>query len=403
MLSIHSTLLIGFLIRFAAIAFGSYLDASCQSLPHFSFLASSIQYTDIDYSVFSDAAYLVYSGRSPYERETYRYNPFLYAPSSANSFHRAYLLVPNHLLSPLFGKVLFSVFDILCGYLIYVLLCGWNVESNRAVSYASLWTLNPFVLFISTRGSADTIVCFLLFLTLVLLQRHHISASAIVYGLAVHFKLYPIIYALILFLYCRSSHSTTNRKNAFTFAVVSSISFLFFCSLSWWWYGSAYLREAWFYHAQRVDIRHNYSLLFYPFYLLQGHSPLLGRLAWLPQLLLLFLISVRLYSALPLAITLATLVFVAFNRVVTAQYFLWWLAPLVLEAPFSSLTAGQWIVAGLGWVLAQNVWNAVAYGLEFEGADCFRTLWLACLLFFAANCGLCVAILRSHRGKRKVD
>ena len=77
-------------VRLALLAVGQWQDA-----------ALKVKYTDIDYAVFTDAAQYVVQGGSPYQRSTYRYTPLL-----------AWALVPNVLLHPAFGKVLFCVADI---------------------------------------------------------------------------------------------------------------------------------------------------------------------------------------------------------------------------------------------------------------------------------------------------
>jgi hypothetical protein len=74
------------------------VDQSVKALP---------KYTDIDYQVFTDGAKYIYQGQSPYNRDTYRYTPFL-----------AFIMQPNVFLNISFGKFIFIVFDVLCGFLI---------------------------------------------------------------------------------------------------------------------------------------------------------------------------------------------------------------------------------------------------------------------------------------------
>ena len=56
-----------------------------------------VRYTDVDYLVFSDAASLMASGKSPYKRTTYRYSPLI-----------AFLLIPNSIIHRSWGKFIFS-------------------------------------------------------------------------------------------------------------------------------------------------------------------------------------------------------------------------------------------------------------------------------------------------------
>jgi hypothetical protein len=53
---------------------------------------------------------------------------------------------------------------------------------------------------ISMRGSAESIVCLLILGTLEAIRTNRRGLSALLYGLSVHFKIFPIIYALPLWL-----------------------------------------------------------------------------------------------------------------------------------------------------------------------------------------------------------
>ena len=84
--SFGSLLILSAIFRFVLILYGEWQDANME-----------VRYTDVDYIVFSDAASLMASGKSPYLRSTYRYSPLL-----------AFLLIPNTIFHRCWGKFLFS-------------------------------------------------------------------------------------------------------------------------------------------------------------------------------------------------------------------------------------------------------------------------------------------------------
>ena len=142
-----------------------------------------VKYTDIDYFVFTDAATYVSKGESPYSRDTYRYTPLL-----------AWILVPNTVWAP-FGKIVFSLGNIIAGWLIYRILTSTHgFSSERAMRYASIWLLNPFVAQISTRGSSEGLLCALVAALLWAASSRRFALAGTLLGLAVHFKIYPFIY-----------------------------------------------------------------------------------------------------------------------------------------------------------------------------------------------------------------
>ncbi|EGF78356.1 hypothetical protein BATDEDRAFT_30547 [Batrachochytrium dendrobatidis JAM81] len=370
-----------------------------------------IKYTDIDYSVFSDAAaYLVspVGPNSPFARSTYRYTPLL-----------AYMMIPNIVLHQLFGKILFCICDLVVGAFLFAILRILGrmhgidtMPPRRACLYAALWTLNPFVAVISTRGSAESVVAALVLGSLWGILSGRMRTGAVLFGIAVHFKIYPIIYAVPFWfgvdwastITLKTSKSRTKFKMCFwswrrvEFALISGSTFIALTYVMYILHGDEFINEAYLYHIIRKDHRHNFSLYFYEMYLksslifqAQETQTLAQRLAYifgaigsfLPQLGLVGFVGIMFAHDLPTACFLQTFAFVMLNK-----YFLWYICLLPLVLPFSRLTCDRWqrgIVLVVAWVVGQCIWLSQAYRLEHLGHNTFTELWLSGIVFFVIN------------------
>lgn len=460
-------LLIALFIRFILIIYGEFHDKH-----------SEVPYTDIDYRVFTDASRHIVRSNSPYNRHTYRYSPLL-----------AIILTPNIILNNCFGKFFFSIIDIIVGILIRILveytrknyvLCKKTIEKHSNLLQLEdkadkkkssrkkklkkkkkyndkeiydyipdycmyFWLYNPLSIIISTRGNCDTLAVILVLLTLYFLQcKRKYFTAGLIHGLAIHFRLYPLMYSLSYYMFLskfskfnvdglkknenifnelnlnhnqnmqiaeiknneliineKDKRKTIFKKKYLHYLIPNKeqiklvfgtlISVFVLTALFYYLYGYKFLYETYVYHLIRKDTRHNFSLFFYLQYLTSGVKNIgmwQKTLCILPQIILLLVLSVR-YGlnrfTLHFSLLTQTIVMVAYNSVLTSQYFIWiiGLFPLCLWQLDMTFKNGLFLV--VIWFVAQLAWLLPAYLLEFLGRNTFLFVWLQCVSFFCAN------------------
>ncbi|RDA93229.1 hypothetical protein CP533_6501 [Ophiocordyceps camponoti-saundersi (nom. inval.)] len=399
------------LLRLSLLLYGTWQDHN-----------SSVKYTDVDYLVFTDAARSVLQQREtdgPYARETYRYTPLL-----------AWLLLPTTYVF-VSGKVLFALADLLAGWLLLRLLRTKTTAGKALVSasdasvYAALWLWNPMVATISTRGSSEGLLAVLTLALLWAVETRRVTMAGFVLGLAVHFKIYPFIYAPAIVWWMDADHMRRNVKPTHSPSLISSI--VSFCSPDRLWlafislatfmglnvlmysiYGSPFLVHTYLHHVTRIDHRHNFSpynmLLYQNSALPSSPSLRIESLAFVPQLLLSCLLIPLVMAKTDLAASMMaqTFAFVTFNKVCTSQYFLWYMVFLPLILPNSSFLRKPALgIAALGmWIASQAAWLHQAYQLEFLGRSTFFPgMWFASLAFFLVNCWILAIIIADGAGR----
>lgn len=152
-------------------------------------------------------------------------------------------------------------------------------------------------------------------------------------------------------------------------------------------YGESYVQEAVLYHLFRVDNRHNYSLWWLVMYLTYDspHRRLLGLATFLPQCIAQVAVVWTLQTDLVLTAFAQTVVFVHANKVITAQYFVWYLIFVPVLAPRLRMPKRTALVLTARWLGSMLLWLGVAYLLEFQGAPTMLLLWAASILFFGVS------------------
>jgi GPI mannosyltransferase 1 subunit M len=448
---------------------------------------NDVPYTDIDYHVFTDAAAYVEQGQSPYQRTTYRYTPFLATMLASLPYYKTT------------GRYVFCMADNLCGWIIIQFRQQQRKQDQelqqqeqrqqqqaeeRFISPdfqdALWWLYNPLAVNICTRGSAESLQVLLpVLLTLCLVENiktriknsvtaprtrtgttttaaaAHLYGTAVVagiiHGIAIHSKIYPVIYTLSFLTALVPKSQTTSgggpdRSNVglilrfviqwirrllspapLIFGFVSLSTFIALTWLAVHWYGPLALHEGLLYHFGRVDHRHNFSMHWYWIYLARAAAvaavtdgdaraaavadvtdgdadtdgslflSLAGRLLFLPQLVLLLYSSLVIApQSLSLALFVQTFLFVAHNKVITGQYFTWYLCLLPLCS--SCMRWTRRVQTAIGVLLLSLVtWWTCAYCLEMQGMAVHRHVWLASVFFFGAQVNLLSALLHSTR------
>ncbi|EPQ28840.1 uncharacterized protein PFL1_03643 [Pseudozyma flocculosa PF-1] len=409
----------------------------------------------------------------PYSRPTYRYTPLL-----------ALALTPIHLFGWAdFGKYLFASADVLCALLMWLILDGRRAQGSPAGIHVHLpgliWLLNPLPAQISTRGSSEALVglsvlSFVYFLLsanpeaplgltpvhetadaglappskaldqqateAVPTYRPLVPESALplsewsaaaylspaILGLAVHLKIFPVIYGIPVMAHLSQSTEAAfdpvarrklgllQRHSAgIQYGLIAFATFMATNAVAWLFWGAPFVEHTFAYHLTRQDHRHNFSPYFLTTYLsnIPGlrsstataaidslESRLLSSplFSFAPQALLVAVLGWRLGKRdVVAAMTAQTIAFVAFNKVCTSQYFLWflWLVPIVW--PSLSIRPGTAAVAVGSWIGAQALWLSQAYLLEFKAQDVFVRIWVSSLALLAVHAALLVTFVRA--------
>lgn len=227
--------------------------------------------------------------------------------------------------------------------------------------------------------------------------------SGALFGLSVHLKIYPIIYGFPLILYMDRKIGVTKRTSVFLnplnwftvkklkFFGTSAVVFFSLLYIFYQMYGFDFLYESYIYHSERVDHRHNFSFNYYFEYFFYDELPenkyFVRKLGFVAQWGLVSFVGMRFYHDLTSAIALQTYIFVMFNRVCTAQYFLWYMIfmPLVAIKCPPLLSLKRTIITLVIMLLANLMVNLSNAPLELFGLPSYDYIFLSTHMYLVIN------------------
>ncbi|KAL0254025.1 hypothetical protein I308_101404 [Cryptococcus tetragattii IND107] len=391
-------ILVSLALHLALILYADHVDSHPERY-------GGLRYTDVDWRVVTDGARLIFNPSEeeqakgwlvkktgfpigdPYSRATFRYTPLL--P----------LFLSPALIHPLLGKCLLALPSLLIPLL---LLSGPDPAPFWPTHL--LWTINPLVLSITTRGSPEAAICFFVIALHYFLRLGSEdkkkgvgeTRAAIMLALAVSWKIYPAIYIPAVWKELSTRWGWFGAR-VWRFGFIAASSFVLINGILWSIWGHPFLDHTYLYHLSRLDHRHNFSPYFYPIYLSFFPSPSASPLpsallavirhpltSFLPQLTVILITSLSI-SSLGFAMFLQTALFVAFNKVCTSQYFTWFLPLLPPVIPQLHLSRRKTVMLVIAWILAQGVWLGSAYLLELKAQSVYIVVWAAGLLVFGVS------------------
>ena len=182
-------------------------------------------------------------------------------------------------------------------------------------------------------------------------------------------------------------------KQKCIFFIFTCVGFIVPTIASYWFYGNIYIEEAWLYHFRRQDLQHNFSPYFYIYHLIgnDSHRKILSIFAFIPQFVLIicctfyYQFGCKQNKNLFMCLFVQTFIFVTLNKVITAQYFEWYMCLLPLIIPFIELSLQNYIKIFLLWSFSILQWLLPAYLFEFRKWNCFHWVGCSSLLYVLLN------------------
>jgi len=95
-----------------------------------------------------------------------------------------------------------------------------------------------------------------------------------------------------------------------------------------------------------------------------------------------------------------TWAFVAFNKVMTAQYSLWFMSLIPFVAINNKIVQGGWykgVILYINNILFAAVWGYFSYQLEFQGINTFREICYSNYSYFLINVVSMVVLILNHQ------